>query len=82
MTFQTVEQMQARIAELEEEVRCFRFALTPSAETKYLHMGEYRNGGRLGGALIEWTTVKEIMAAILKSATTPPGAALQPKEEV
>lgn len=73
------------IAALQEEcLDAYREALTPSADTKAAYIGEFsfnvpqilENEEERGVSVyVPWTTTKEIMAAILKRATTPPNKA-------
>lgn len=71
----------AEIARLRYELAQLEAALTPSGETKYLHIGEYKfteglpdwrdEDGELhppAHATVPWTTVKEIMARIKSTA--------------
>lgn len=73
--YRGVEKVSERIAALEAEVARLREALTPSGATKAAYIGEFSfeieieiKGGKV---YVPWTTVKEIMAAILNRATTP-----------
>jgi len=74
-----IESQASRIEALEAENARLREALTPSGDTKADYMGEFSFGITLsaGGEedyrrMVPWTTIKEIMAAILaRSALTP-----------
>lgn len=55
-------------AELRGEIARLRDALTPSAETKAAYMGEFRFQFDEFTPNVPWTTIKEIMAAILRQA--------------
>ena len=59
-----------RVEELEQRLRALHEALTPSAETKAAYIGEFSftiEEGEYGSRiiLVPWTTIKEIMAAII-----------------
>jgi hypothetical protein len=66
----------ARVRELEAERDAYREALTPSGDTKAAYIGEFHMGLTLRhrgqedyrSVPIEWTTIKEVMGAILARA--------------
>lgn len=69
----TLEHLQKRIKKLEE-------ALTPSAETKYHHIGEHMmevtmfdedGNDVIEDVIIPWTVIKQIMKSILDYTTRP-----------
>ena len=58
-----------RIKELEARVAAFEWALTPSGDTKFAYIGEFKQAVEDENVIIiEWTVVKEIMEAIRKFA--------------
>jgi hypothetical protein len=58
-----------RIAKLEAKVARYRNALTPSEETKRAYMGEFQfRLGEFPTVNVPWTTIKQIMSAILANA--------------
>jgi hypothetical protein len=59
------------LAEAMAENRKLREALTPSAETKAAYIGEFKFTAYEADeafVTVPWTTIKEIMAAIMKRA--------------
>lgn len=66
-----------KVASLEAEVAALRGELTPNENTKYAYIGEFKqdialldeNGiENVHEVIIEWTTIKKIMATILANA--------------
>ena len=69
--------METELEQLRKENAALKKALTPSGETKYVHIGEYKftesfyqsdwESDEINiDVTVPWTTVKEIMAAIVK----------------
>ncbi len=58
--------VQTENVRLRNELHSLREALTPSAETKGVYIGEFTTWGcdECGDVTIEWTATKEIMRAI------------------
>jgi hypothetical protein len=77
MFCERIADLSTQIAAKDAEIAALREALTPSAETKSAYIGEFRfevsRVDEFGDELstrydVPWTTIKEIMAAILARA--------------
>ena len=70
-----IQRLEADVARLRLELTAFQNALTPSAETKTKHIGEFETPACFSDGhsfvpaiVVSWRTIKKIMAAIRKHA--------------